>query len=232
MTLPLQGASDEGRTPRILFLTARQEDYEETLMDENFESRLHQNHPYYYTRTSTGNLRITHLGMGPEKAQKTLRSLAGMIDPDFVLIAGSSGALKRDLSEGDVFLPTAVASADHDGWFHPPSKSLQWIMAILQRADEEFDFRSGPLYTSREPVLEPKERERLYGRTEALAVDMESSLLLKSLIESEENPPFWGVVRVISDTFEQESFVEVKQHQDRASDTVSRILNALIQALR
>lgn len=231
MSLPLQGASDEGRTPRILVLTARRKDYEGVLVDGNFESRLHQNHLYQYTETPTGNLRITHLGMGTEEVQKTLRTLAGMIDPDFVLIAGSAGALKPDLSEKDVFLPTAVTSADHEGWFHPPSESLQWMMGILRGTDEDFDFRSGPLYTSPEPVLKSENRERLHERTEALAVDMESAPLLKSLVEPEDNPPLWGIVRVISDTFEQETFDEVKQRQHQASKTVARILRALTAAL-
>lgn len=231
MSLPLQGASDEGRTPRFLFLTARQKDYEGVLDDEDFESRLHQNHPYHYMETPTGNLRLTHLGMGTEEAQKTLRSLAGMIDPDFVLIAGSAGALKPDLSEGDVFLPTAVTSPDREGWFHPPSESLQWMMGILQRADEDFNFRSGPLHTSPEPVLKSEDRERLHERTDALAVDMESTSILESLIESEDNPPFWGMVRVISDTLDEETFDEVKQRQNKASRTVSEVLRTLVKTL-
>lgn len=232
MSLPLQGGSDEGRTPRLLILTARREDYEPLLADGDFETRLHQNHPYQYRETPTGNLRLTHLGMGTEEAEKTLRSLEGMIDPDFVLIAGSAGALKSDLSVGNVFLPTAVSGPEHEHWLHPPSDSLRWTMGTLQQSDEDFEFRSGPLVTSREPVLQPTDREQLHEETGALAVDMETAVLVESLVESEETPPFWSVIRVISDTFEQESFDAVKQRQDDASETVARVLDILIEDLR
>lgn len=231
MSLPLQGGSDEGRTPRLLILTARREDYEPLLEDGEFESRLHQNHPYHFRETPTGNLRLTHLGMGTEQAQKTLRSLDGMTDPDFVLIAGSAGALKPDLSIGDVFLPTAVSGPEGEHWLHPPSDSLKWTMGTLQQSDEDFEFRSGPLVTRHEPVLEASDREELHEQTGALSVDMESASLVESLVESQETPPFWSVIRVISDTFEQESFEAVKQRQDDASDTVARVLDCLIKDL-
>jgi nucleoside phosphorylase len=229
---PVQEGDDQGRTPRLLILTARPDDYEGMISGRDTDKRLHQNHPYHYMETPRGNLRLTHVGMGEEETRDTLRKLGGLLDPDFLLIAGTAGALKEDFSRQDVFLPTAVRDEPLEQWLHPPTDILQWATGILRNyPDHEFDFRSGPLYSSAEPIVEPTSREALHENTGALAVDMETCTILRNFVHEVDDPPAWTVVRVLSDTFEDDSFNEIKENQSRASKQVSNILEALIDNL-
>jgi nucleoside phosphorylase len=232
MSSPIEEGDDQGRTPRLLILTARREDYEGIIPEIETDERLHQNHPYFYVETPTGDLRLTHVGMGEEQTRSTLRKLGGVLDPDFLLVAGSAGALKKDFSRQDVFLPTAVRDDSLDQWLHPPTDVLQWITGSLRNySKQEFDFRSGPLYSSEEPVTSPGSRQSLHEETGALAVDMETSTILRNLVKDVDDPPAWTVVRVLSDTFEDDSFDSIKEHQLLASKQVSQIVEALLNNL-
>lgn len=232
MSLPLSEGSDEGRTARLLFLTARRADYEPLLEEFDFEERLHQNHPYYLLETPTGDLRLSHLGMGKNQVRKTLKKLAGTLDPDFVLTAGTAGALKEDFSRGDVFVPTALSGVEREDWLHPPTDLLRWTMGTLQQSGtKEYDFRSGPLVSVDEPVLTPDDRKELHAETGALAVDMESLAVVETLVENVEDPPAWSLLRVISDTFEDSTFEDVKNQQAEGSRQTARTLSDLIDSL-
>lgn len=232
MALPLSEGSNEGRTARLLFMTARRADYEPLLEEYDFQERLHQNHAYHVLETPTGDLRLTHLGMGNDQARRTLKKLAGTLDPDYALIAGTAGALKDDLSRGDVFVPTALSGVEREDWLHPPTELLRWTMGTLQQTEsEDFEFRSGPLVSVGEPVLSPERREELHTETGALAVDMESLPVVETLIENVEDPPAWSLLRVISDTFEDTTLDDVKDRQDEGSRQTARALSPLIDSL-
>lgn len=222
---------DEGRTSRLLFLTARKADYEHVLNQRETEKRLHQNHSYYYLATPEAEIRLTHVGMGAEQTSRTLWKLGGMLDPDFLLIAGSAGALIDDLKQDTLFMPTAITSDQQESWFHPPTDLLQWSMGIMQEQfGEEASFRSGPLYSNDQPVIDPDDRQELHDSTGALAVDMESTTILDEMITSD-NPTPWSSFRVISDTFDDDSLDKIKKRQKKASTTVGQALNALIDSL-
>ncbi len=232
MSVPVREEAVEGRVPQLLLLTSRRADYEEVLSERDFEKRLHQNHPYFYLKTRTGDVRITHVGVGSVQTRRTLRKLSGLLNPDFLLVAGSGGALKEDLSGGDVFLPTAIRDSEIDRWHHPPTECLRWITGTLkENPSHQFSFRSGPLFTVREPVVDPSGRTSLHSDTGALLVDMESTIIIRELIVPTENPPVWSVLRVVSDTFEDRTVQQIKDRQPEASAMVSNVIELLVNDL-
>lgn len=225
----LPEGSDEGRTPRVLILTASRQDYETVLDYGDVEECLHQNHPYYKLTSQDLTLRITHLGLGPEKARQTLIKLSGLLDPDFLLGAGTAGALKEDLSRGDVYMATTITNQSRTDMLHPPTDALEGILGALREPAKNYNVRSGPLVSVDEPVIRPRFRRRLHEKTGALAVDMESLALARHLVSNREDPPSWAIVRIISDTFEDSSLNEVKERQPEASRKLSSLLLSFLK---
>jgi nucleoside phosphorylase len=231
MSSPFTGADDEGRTARLLILTARALEYNDLMNQYDSEKLLHQNHPYYHLDSSFGDVRITHTGMGREESSSTLRKLAGSLDPDLILVTGTAGALKPDFQRGDLFLASAVNDSRRNGWLHPPTDLMKWILGTLESDSDDYNLRSGPLFSAENPVIEPDARHELHESHGALAVDMETSTIIDHFLSDSSETIPWGVLRVISDTFEDQSFEEIKNHQEEASRKVSTVLETILDKI-
>lgn len=228
METPLE-ESGGSRTPRLLFLTARQEEHASCLDRFGFEEHLHLNHAYHRLETPDWDIRLTHTGIGPETTRKTLRTLQGVLEPDFIMVGGTAGSLSPDLGRGSLYLPTAVRHAESTTWFHPNTRVLQWIMGVLEASSlDSPTIRSGPLVTVDEPVTAPKDRKALKENHQALAVDMESSTVADHFTGSTGEDPSLGLIRTISDTPDDTEVETVKSLQSGAAELNGEVLSAII----
>lgn len=232
MDTPLE-ETDDTRKLRVLVLTARPEEHENCLEAFDFDRHLHQNHPYHRLETARWDVRLTHTKIGPDHTRSTLTKLEGLIDPDFVLVAGTAGSLSKDLEEGSIYLPTAVRSPDRQEWFHPETRILHWLKDTLENAgDGPITLRSGPLLSVDEPVTNPEDRRELKESHQALAVDMETTSILEHLSANSDDSFDWGVIRVISDTPEDADFRSIKEKQSegarRSGEKLTNVLSHLL----
>ena len=118
-----------------------------------------------------GLLRVAPVGLRAGLlATRWPRLLAGLNQP-LVVSAGVCGALAPDLSAGDLVLPESVLGPDGERLNVTPTRHRQ----ALELAGSA---RVGVLATSRDVVATTEAKAALFARTGALAVDMESSLIL------------------------------------------------------
>lgn len=132
---------------------------------------------------------VERCGMGPARVQQWLSRLTDL-QPGAVAIAGVAGGLDPTLRAGDV----VVASEVRDATGRTTVRGAALLVAELRRLG--LRVRSGPVISCDHIVNSRAERERLAG-TGALAVDMESAAIVRSLGEQ---PAPVAVVRVIVDT--------------------------------
>jgi adenosylhomocysteine nucleosidase len=106
-------------------------------------------------------------------SQRWLSLLDGLHDP-LILSAGVCGGLDPKLASGTVVVPESVLSPSGERLNVTPSR---YAAALSVGAGQ---VATGCLVTSREIVSTPKEKSELHAKTGAVAVDMESSLILSA----------------------------------------------------
>jgi adenosylhomocysteine nucleosidase len=177
--------------PCVLFALARESSV--------FRRRLRQRQRFYGETTGAGlyaglgrDVLVLEAGIGPARMEAALAGLFGKrplrhagYQPQFVVSAGFSGALREGISVGDVILSTELV--DEAGGCWPatwPPKDFAW------------DGARGRLLTVSRLVSTPAEKQALGLKYAALAADMESAIAAR--ICSRHGVPF-GCVRAISD---------------------------------
>jgi adenosylhomocysteine nucleosidase len=118
-----------------------------------------------------GPLRVAPVGLRAGLlASRWPRLLAGFNYP-LVISGGVCGALAPDLSTGDLVLPESVLG--------PGGERLNVTPTRHRQATElAGSARGGTLVTSREVAATPEAKSALFASTGAVAVDLESSLIL------------------------------------------------------
>jgi nucleoside phosphorylase len=233
------GAAD--RKQRVVVLTSRRAEYEGVVEDGSFSRKLVQNHAYWAHDSDRFQVRITHVGTGPEQSEKTLGKIQSILEGDLLIVAGTAGALHEDLEAGDVYVPTALAPTDAVDWEHPDQELLHWLVGWLKNSElvndeteedgSKANLRLGPMVTSPRPVINADQREELKNLTGAMAVDMESAHVLKEFRHSQDEEDQWVGIRVISDGPDVDSESEAEAKQQPACDRLNNILQSLIQSL-
>lgn len=118
-----------------------------------------------------GPLRVAPIGLRAGLlVTRWPRLLAGFNYP-LVVSGGVCGALAPDLSAGDLVLPESVLGPDGERLNVTPTPHRQ----VTELAGSA---RGGALATSREVVATAAAKSALFASTGAVAVDMESSLIL------------------------------------------------------
>lgn len=197
-----------------------------------YSKKLTQNHPYFALDQNHYQFRITHLGVGPKQANKTLDKISSVLEGDLLILAGTAGSLKADLSEQTLYIPTAVAHTSDNDWLYPDTQLLHWIAGILSENNEsEPSMRMGPLITSPRPVLETDQRNYLLDKTGAMAVDMESSLAIRKFRHTDGEEGQWLGIRVISDSIDEESESATEKKQLEATEVLNNQLRLIFDQL-
>lgn len=236
MALPTE---TRDRAGRLLVCTARAEEYRSCLDRlEGFAGKLHQNRRYHLKSTPRFQIRLTHLGVGPDQVKRGLRKMEGVLRPDLLIVAGTAGSLTDDLGAGSLFLPTALIRRRTSNWLYPEEDVLHWLYERIigytaeQPGDDEPPVRSGPLLTSGQPVLEPDERRQCREKYQCLAVDMESHPVVQHFRDpGSDQPLLWCGLRVLSDDPGRADEAEVKNAQATAAARLGSVLEYLLKNL-
>jgi len=137
-----------------------------------------------------GDLRLAAVGLRAALLPSRWPSLLTGLDRPLVVSAGVCGALAPDLQSGDLVLPESVLGPAAERLNVTPTAYARAI-ALAPAA------RRGTMATSREVVATADAKSALFAATGAVAVDMESSVILA-------HAAFAGcptlVVRGVSDT--------------------------------
>jgi adenosylhomocysteine nucleosidase len=118
-----------------------------------------------------GTVRLAPVGLRAGQLAARWPSLRVGLEPPLVISAGVCGALSPDLRAGDLVLPESVIG--------PAAERLNVTPTPYGRATGlASGARRGTLTTSRDVVATPEAKAALYSQTGAVAVDMESALIL------------------------------------------------------
>jgi len=118
-----------------------------------------------------GDVRLAPVGLRAALLPSRWSTLLAGLDHPLVISAGVCGALAPDLRAGDLVLPESVIG--------PSAERLNVTPTAYARATALAPAaRRGTLATSREVVATAEAKSALFARTGAVAVDMESSLIL------------------------------------------------------
>ena len=118
-----------------------------------------------------GTLRLAPVGLRAALLAERWPGLRLGLDQPLVISAGVCGALAPDLRAGDLILPESVIG--------PSAERLNVTPTAYARAAALGTVaRHGTLLTTRDVVATPTDKAALHARTGAVAVDMESSLIL------------------------------------------------------
>jgi adenosylhomocysteine nucleosidase len=118
-----------------------------------------------------GTLRLAPVGLRAALLAERWPGLRLGLDQPLVISAGVCGALAPDLRAGDLILPESVIG--------PAAERLNVTPTAYARAAAlGTAARHGTLLTTRDVVATPTDKAALHARTGAVAVDMESSLIL------------------------------------------------------
>ena len=118
-----------------------------------------------------GDLRLAPVGLRAGLLPARWPSLLSGLDRPLVVSAGVCGALAPDLQSGDLVLPESVLG--------PAAQRLNVTPTAYARATALAPTaRRGTMATSREVVATAEAKAALFAATGAVAVDMESSVIL------------------------------------------------------
>ena len=118
-----------------------------------------------------GDLRLAPVGLRAGLLPSRWASLLTGLDRPLVVSAGVCGALAPDLQSGDLVLPESVLG--------PAAERLNVTPTAYARATAlAAGARRGTMATSREVVATADAKSALFAATGAVAVDMESSVIL------------------------------------------------------
>jgi 4-hydroxy-3-methylbut-2-enyl diphosphate reductase len=135
--------------------------------------------------------RIERCGMGPARVEEWMPKLEAL-HPAVVAVAGVAGGLDPRLRAGDIVVATEVR--DEQG--RAVLRAAAPLVAELRRLG--LRVYTGPIVSTPHIVGGAEERSRL-AATGAIAVDMESAAVVRTLAERESKVPI-AVLRVIVDT--------------------------------
>ena len=142
------------------------------------------------------SIALVRTGVGKKCANKVLEDVLHKIEPSLILSTGYAGGLSRDLNVGDLVIADRVLD-DSAKSFSGEELSIaapdrQWLDQVKGlNPPGRFSIHYGTLLTVSEIVANSPTKLQLGSRRGALAVDMETSVLLTGA--GEKNIPFLSI---------------------------------------
>jgi adenosylhomocysteine nucleosidase len=133
-------------------------------------------------------------GVGPDKAETTLREALQLCRPDVILSFGTAGGLSSDCRVGDLVLVDRLIDLRRGESLDINPQLLS--TAAMWLCNHQLPFKQGHVVTSPRVIDDEAERDRLCTSFGALAVEMESAVL--GQIATAHGIPFL-CIRTISD---------------------------------
>lgn len=143
--------------------------------------------------TESSHLRVVTTGMGLDTAHGFARATLVQWSPSFLLIAGFCGGLHETLKPGDLVIADSVVEEGNPTTFRP-NKSLLTAASCIKFSDVKI--HTGGLVSVNQVLTTVQEKERVAQQGSAIAVDMETSAIVKL---AEENNVPWLAVRGVTD---------------------------------
>lgn len=139
------------------------------------------------------NHRVVECGLGLAAAARGVDAIMHVVRPTALLSVGCAGGLDPSLVPGDLVLADNVVDAGE------PSKGFErGLDEMATRLGERgLSVRRGRIASVSNIVATPSEKERLFARTRALVVDMESASIAGAA--STAGIPFCGIRIVLDD---------------------------------
>lgn len=108
-------------------------------------------------------------GVGRKKARSATSVLMQRYDVSIIISAGFAGALHKDLKIGDVIVADSVENAESGDNYD----------LVTENTKFSCQYSRGHVLTSRYFINSTDQKQRLYGKTSALCVDMETSAVVR-----------------------------------------------------
>ncbi|MFQ5442363.1 MAG: hypothetical protein ACE5EB_06535, partial [Thermodesulfobacteriota bacterium] len=132
-------------------------------------------------------------GVGAEKARSAARWLIGS-GADALLSIGIAGGLSPDVKPGDIVIAEKVIGEETGAIWRADGAVVKSACETLKGSS--LQVLSGAVITTARPTLSAGEKEDLYMRSGALAVDMESAAVARAAAKA--GVPFFAM-RAVSD---------------------------------
>ena len=145
---------------------------------------------------------LVRTGIGKELALNALKQALSLVRPSLILSIGYAGGLDPKLMVGDVVLADHVLKINtgHDDCISYPIDLKQLELLEESACSNKVVFHKGKIITVDHVVGDPNVKQELGLRYNALAVDMETAVLVA--YAAEQKIPFLSL-RGISDTVKQ-----------------------------
>ena len=145
-------------------------------------------------------------GVGPRRSYQVTADAIDRFKPDYVISAGTCGALVQGLNVSDWVVTGNVRSLEQikgelttrETLQNEDGMSISCLRRALGKTPQSYEGRL--VSVSDEPVIDRNDKEAIAKNHEAIAVDMESSGIARAAMER--NIP-WLVARVVVDTLNQ-----------------------------
>ncbi|MGH8533078.1 MAG: purine phosphorylase [Gammaproteobacteria bacterium] len=141
--------------------------------------------------TRLGDTLLYVSGIGQARARQAAETLVAQ-GARSLLSWGTAGALAAVLQPGDVIVPDTILVSDA-----PFPVDAAWRARLAARLAEHLTLHTGAMLHTAEAIATPDEKRRLFERTGALAVDMESAAVAQ--VARRAGVPF-AVLRAIVDS--------------------------------
>jgi len=150
--------------------------------------------------------RLVLTGIGPEAAAAAARAVLHQEATALAISAGFAGALMPGATVGDVIVATSVVSGRFDGSWTQSGGSIvceERVRRSVETAATEMGVvvQSGPVLSLSSVVCRAVDKQDLYHRTGAVALDMESAAIGK--VAQSHGIPF-AVIRTVSDVADED----------------------------
>jgi len=148
---------------------------------------------------------LVRTGVGKKYANKVLEDVLHRVEPSLILSTGYAGGLSHDLNVGDLVVADRVLDDSAESFsgeeLSAAAPDRQWLDQVKGlNPSGRFSIHYGTLLTVSGVVADSSAKLQLGSRCGALAVDMETSVLLTGA--GEKNIPFLSI-RAVSDTADQ-----------------------------
>jgi adenosylhomocysteine nucleosidase len=148
---------------------------------------------------------LVRTGVGKKCANKVLEDVLHRVEPSLILSTGYAGGLSHDLNVGDLVVADRVLDDSAESFsgeeLSAAAPDRQWLDQVKGlNPSGRFSIHYGTLLTVSGVVADSSAKLQLGSRCGALAVDMETSVLLTGA--GEKNIPFLSI-RAVSDTADQ-----------------------------
>ena len=148
---------------------------------------------------------LVRTGVGKKCANKVLEDVLHRVEPSLILSTGYAGGLSHDLNVGDLVIADRVLDDSAESFsgeeLSAAAPDRQWLDQVKGlNPSGRFSIHYGTLLTVSGVVADSSAKLQLGSRCGALAVDMETSVLLTGA--GEKNIPFLSI-RAVSDTADQ-----------------------------